>query len=509
MMRLGDLLSKLSPVRLPSRLSQEITSLSCDSRTAGAGTLFVCLCGAQTDAHVYARDAYARGARAFLCEYPPKDLPPDASVAFVPDTRAAIAPLAAAFYGHPEHALCLIGITGTKGKSTTAEMICRILEHAGVAVGYIGSGGARYGNTRLSTVNTTPEPLTLFRILADMRRHGMRAVVVEVSSQALATHRTDGLLFPITLFTNLAPDHIGVGEHPDFAHYRQEKARLFSEHGAHVMIVDGDDEATPYMLARATADKVLSVSCTRRDADLFIASARPHRANGHFGSAFLLETRVGERVPLSLSLPGLCNAKNAALALLASRAYLAEYGEGRACDLHTLAPSLTDFSLRGRFEWVRTALPCVDFVIDYAHNGYSLSAAIEALRAFSPARLVCLFGSVGARTYSRRTELARAAAAADFCIVTTDNPDSEPPEDTMRELCRTLDEASCEYVAIPDRREALSYAVRHARPGDLVLLAGKGHEEYQLIDGRRIPFSEREILLEEASRLPLAAFAAE
>lgn len=509
MMRLGDLLSKLSPVRLPSRLSEEITALSCDSRTAGPNTLLVCLRGAQNDAHTYARDAYARGTRAFLCEYPPKDLPPDAAVAFVPDTRAALAHLAAAFYGHPERALHLIGITGTKGKSTTAEMICRLLDHAGVAVGYIGSGGARYADLYFSTDNTTPEPLTLFRILSDMRRHGVRAAVIEVSSQALATHRTDGLSFPIAVFTNLAPDHIGVGEHPDFAHYRAEKARLFSDHGARVMVVDADDEATPFMLARASAKEVLSVSGTRPDADLLISSHRPCRAEGYFGSAFLLETKSGEKIPLSLPLPGLCNAKNAALALLTARAYLSELGEGRPCDLRTLARALADFSLCGRFEWVRTALPFVDFVIDYAHNGYSLSAAIEALRAFSPARLVCLFGSVGARTYSRRTELARAAAAADFCIVTTDNPDTEPPEDTMRELCRTLDEEGCEYVAIPDRREALAYAVRHARPGDLVLLAGKGHEDYQLIDGRRVPFSEREILLEETARMPLAAFVAE
>ena len=493
-------------MRLPSRLSEEITALSCDSRTAGPGTLFICLRGAQRDGHAFAAEAYARGTRAFLCEFPPAGLASDAALAFVPDTRAALAPLAAAFYGHPERALSLIGITGTKGKSTTAEMICRLLGAAGVSVGYIGSGGARYGGTRLSTDNTTPEPLTLFRLLSDMRRHGVRAVVLEVSSQALATHRTDGLIFPITVFTNLARDHIGVGEHPDFSHYREEKSRLFSEHGARVMVVDADDGATPFMLARASAEEVLSISAIREDVDLFISPPRAFRQEGHFASACLLHTKTGERIPLSLPLPGLCNAKNAALALLAARAYLLQAGDGRAVELRALAPALADFSLRGRFEWVKTALPQVDFVIDYAHNGFSLSAAIEALRAFSPARLVCLFGSVGARTYSRRTELARAAAAADFAIVTTDNPDTEPPEDTMRELCLVLDEMGRDYIAIPDRRAALAYAVQHARPGDLVLLAGKGHEDYQLIDGRRHPFSERQILVEEAARMPLAAF---
>lgn len=506
MMRLGDLLSSLSPVRLPEgHRADGITDIAIDSRKAREGSLFVCLSGREADGHDFAADAYARGARAFLCEYPPAKLPLDATVAFVPSTRAALPHLCSAFYGHPARAMTLIGITGTKGKSTTAEMICRLLSAAGVKVGYIGSGGARYGDVCEQTENTTPEPLTLFRILSDMKGRGVRTAVIEVSSQALATHRTDGLHFPITVFTNLAPDHIGEGEHPDMAHYRAEKARLFSDYGTRVTVVDADDESTPFMLARGSAERVLSFSATRTDTDLFLRSTRAWRDERAFGAAAVLQTGEGEKIPLSLSLPGLCNIRNAALALLAAHAYLADF-EGRALDLHTLAPTLSAFSPRGRFERVQSALPDVDFVIDYAHNGYSLSAAITALRAFSPKRLVCLFGSVGARTYSRRTELARAAATADFCIVTTDNPDTEPPEETMRELCRVLEGQGCEYIAIPDRREAIAYAVRHARPGDLVLLAGKGHEEYQLTGGLRIPFSERDILKEEAARMPLAAF---
>lgn len=506
MMQLGDLLSTLSPVRLPEgHHADGITDIAIDSRKAKDGSLFVCLSGTEADGHAYAAAAYARGARAFLCEYPPAGLPPDAALAFVPSTRAALSHLAAAFYGHPERAMTFIGITGTKGKSTTAEMICRILREVGVKAGYIGSGGARYADVHEPTENTTPEPLTLFRILSDMRRQNIRVAAIEVSSQALAMRRAEGLCFPITVFTNLAPDHIGEGEHPDMAHYRAEKSRLFSDYGARVTVVDADDENTPFMLARGSAEEIVSFSATRTDTDLFVRTARAWRDEDVFGAACTLQTKEGEKIPLSLPLPGLCNIRNAALALLAARAYLAHFAGG-APDLHALAPALSSFSPRGRFERVATVLPNVDFVIDYAHNGYSLSAAIAALRAFSPKRLVCLFGSVGARTYSRRTELARAAAAADFCIVTTDNPDTEPPEDTMRELCRVLDEEGCEYTAIPDRRDAIAYAVRHARKGDLVLLAGKGHEDYQLTDGHRVPFSEREILIDEAAKMPLAAF---
>ena len=504
MMRLGDLLSSLSPVRLPSvGLGDEIQSLTSDSRTAARGSLFVCLRGEERDGHDYAAAAYERGARAFVCEYPPKDLPSDAAVIFVPDARVALAHLAAAFYGHPERGLILIGLTGTKGKTTTACMICHLLSEARVPVGYIGSGGARYAGICTRTENTTPDALTLYAILADMRRRGLRAAVIEVSSQALATGRVVGLPFPITIFTNLAPDHIGEGEHPDFAHYRSQKARLFSEHEARVMIVNADDGSTPFMLAGASAHSVISVSTRRTDTDLYATAIREKRNEHNLGCGFRLHSEEGA-LPVSLALPGACNVENALLALAAARAYLREY-EGRLdTDYRTLAPALDSLSVAGRFERVTTVLPEVDFVIDYAHNGYSLAAAIEALRAFSPTRLVCLFGSVGARTYSRRTELARAASAADFCIVTTDNPNTEPPEDTMRELCRVLDEEGCEYIAIPDRREAIRYALRHARAGDLVLLAGKGHEDYQLVGGRRLPFSEREILVEEAAALPLA-----
>lgn len=484
-------------------LGEEIHSLTSDSRKAARGTLFVCLRGEERDGHDYALAAYERGVRAFVCEYPPRDLPSDAAVAFVPDTRVAIAHLAAAFYGHPERQMTLIGLTGTKGKTTTARMMYHLLSEARVPVGYIGSGGARYAGICTRTDNTTPDALTLFGILADMRRRGLRAVVIEVSSQALATGRVEGLPFPITIFTNLAPDHIGEGEHPDFAHYRAQKARLFSEHGAHVMIVSADDESTPFMLAGASARSVISVSTRRTDTDLYATAIREKRNEGTLGCGFRLHSEEGV-LPVSLSLPGACNVENALFALAATRAYLLEYESGLSADYRTLAPALDSLSIPGRFERVSTVLPEVDFVIDYAHNGYSLGAAIKAMRAFSPARLVCLFGSVGTRTYSRRTELARAASAADFCIVTTDNPDTEPPEDTMRELCRVLDEEGCEYIAIPDRREAIRYAVRHAREGDLVLLAGKGHEDYQLVAGRRLPFSERDILIEEAAAVPLA-----
>ena len=498
-MKLSELLSALAAVHLPTEgLSLPIEEVVADSRRARPRTLFVCLRGEEADGHAFVREAYARGCRAFLCEHA-VGLPAEAAVAYVADTHAAVAEVAAAFYGYPAHRLTLIGITGTKGKSTVAAMITKMLLDTGVPAAYLGSGGAFYADRQVRTENTTPDALTLHRLFAEMLKTGIRAVVMEVSSQAISTGRILGLSFPIALFTNLAQDHIGAGEHPDFAHYRDAKARLFSDHGCRRMIVNLDDESTPYMIAGATATRIIGVSLERADADCYADRLRASRTDIGYGSSFLLHAEGKSPIPVTLSVPGACNVENALMALAAAREYLREYEQDNGnADYRTLALSLPDLYVPGRFEEIPTALTDVTFFVDYAHNGYSLAAALSVLREYSPARLVLLFGSVGSRTYSRRTQLAEAACGADFCIVTTDNPDSEEPLDSMREICRVLDERGREYVAIPDREEAIRYAVRHARTGDLVLLAGKGHEDYQLIRGERVHFSEKEILRREA-----------
>ena len=493
-MRLSHLLSTLAAVRLPEgEWDEEIVSLVTDSAGACDGAFFVCLRGAYQDGHAYAMDAYLRGCRHFLCEYPPR-LPKDARVAYVPDCRLALAHLSSVWYGYPERELTLIGITGTKGKTTTALMMYQLLSAVRVPVGYIGSEGILYANVRRDTKNTTPDAPTLRRAFRDMRECGVRAVIMEVSSQALSCGRVAELSFPICLFTNLAADHIGEGEHPDFYHYREAKARLFSDMGCRTMIVSADDPAAPYMMAGASASRIVTVSCRSGEGALYAERIRENRHNGHFATSFFLCVQGGDSIPVSIPLPGECNVENALLALSGAQEYLAAY-EGRDISYRTLSGFMADITVRGRFERVKTSLPDVDFLIDYAHNGYSLRAALAALRAYAPTRLVCLFGSVGQRTYSRRTELAEAACSADFCIVTADNPGAEPPEETMREICRVLAENEREFVAIPDRHEAIRYAVRHARAGDVILLAGKGHEDYQLIGDRRVPFYERDILL--------------
>lgn len=502
-MQLSSLLGVLRAARLPvCDPTRPVRALCTDSRKAEPGDLFVCLRGPREDGHRYAADAYARGCRAFVCEYPPPGLPAEACVTYVPDSRVALASLAAAFYGHPEEALTLIGITGTKGKTTTAVMLYRLLLRAGIPVGYIGSLGVWYAGREEEGVNTTPAITDLCRIFSAMRAAGVRTVVMEVSSQALCCERVAGLTFPLTIYTNLAADHVGEGEHPDHAHYRAAKARLFSDFSCRTMVANLDDESAPFMIGGSSARRVLTVSA-RGDgaADYTAAHIRPVRRGVAFATTFYLCRRGGAEIPVTLPLPGECNVSDALLALAAAEAYLTEW-EGREGDtLRALAYGLCDIRVPGRFETVAIPGTGADFLIDYAHNGFSMAAAIAALRLYAPAHLVCLFGSVGGRTYSRRADLARAACAADFCIVTSDNPDTETPEETMREICTVLEENGREYTAIPDRAQAVRYAVLHARPGDVVLLCGKGQERYQLIDGRRVPFSEKECLLAAGEEL--------
>ncbi len=471
-----------------------VTSLCFDSRRAQAGTVFFCLPGAKVDGHDFATAAYARGCRLFVAERA-LDLPGDAHVALVTHARSALADGAAAFYGHPEREVRLVGLTGTKGKTTTAVILHRLLTAGGIPTGYIGTNGADFGNHHEPTANSTPESLELYRLLREMANAGMVACVLEVSSQALWMGRTRGLCFDTTVFTNLARDHIGGVEHPDMAHYAASKRSLFADYPAACVVVNADDEAAGYMTEAVDASRtaVVSVSLAPDDGEGFRARDICHlRREGRIGMGFSC-VQDGKTLLEEWFLPmtGDFNVRNALAALAV------------ACGRFGVSPAgaraaLADVQVAGRLETViHPAYPDVTFVIDYAHNGVSLAAVLDALRATHPGRLIALFGSVGGRTKERRGDLARAAAErCDLCILTSDNPADEPPMQILAEIDAAFPAGACPRVLIPDRAEAIRYAVEACRPGDIILLAGKGHEDYQLIGEEKIPFSEREILAE-------------
>ena len=463
----------------------EITTLTDHSERTNAQSVFVCIRGQRFDGHALAPRAYERGCRIFVAEEP-LDIPTDACVLFTKNSRKTLSELACTLFDDPSKKMHVIGITGTKGKTTTATMLAHILNSAGIAAGYIGTNGIRYGSVECATQNTTPDPLTLQATLADMHRSGMRAVVMEVSSQGLMQDRVAGVQFETVLFTNLYLDHVGVAEHPTFEDYREAKHALFTDFAPQNAIWNTDDPATPLMRKGCTASHNLTVSATGARADYVAEGITPLRdADGLF-SCFRLLTQ-GKMTECRLRLLGEHNVCNALLALSVA------HGVFQIPLLQAMA-SLEELSIRGRAECI--PLPCGALcVIDYAHNGESLHHLLTSLRAYRPARLICLFGSVGERTQLRRRELGEVACElADLSVLTSDNPGTEDPMQIIDEIAASFAGNEKAYIKIPDRSEAIRYATSLLKKDDILVLAGKGHEEYQLIGREKLPFSERGII---------------
>ncbi len=462
-----------------------------DSRKASGAGIFVCLRGSLSDGHLYAPAAYEKGCRFFVAETPLTNLPDDAFVFLCPNTRVALAKMSDNLFGHPSDELFVIGITGTKGKTTTALMIYNILNTAGLPCGYIGSNGIDYGDFHMEATNTTPESYITQMYMRHMRLAGVKYLVMEVSSQALYMSRVHAIRFDLCVFTNLSVDHIGGHEHPDFEHYKNCKKSLFSDYDAKTVILNADDGYAAEMeKAVKTGTKILHYAM-HRDADLRATAPTLYRTGESLGIEFSL-THEGQKFDLSLPFPGEFSVYNA----------LAAIAVCHSCGLKTeeIIRYLSVIRVSGRFEIVN-AMKDVTFIIDYAHNKVSLTAALDTLRRYQPRRLICLFGSVGGRTFGRRAELGEVAASlADFCILTSDNPDGEDPLNILNDIAAQFGENSCPYRIIPDRAEAIRYAVSIARQGDIFLFAGKGHETYQLIRGEKLPFSEKDILLAECQR---------
>lgn len=485
-MKLSHLLSCLSPI--PTVPDREITEITEDSRKCHANALFVCVEGYRADGHIYAPRAYERGCRVFLAQKP-LELPADATVIPCENTQRALGLLACRFYGDPSHRLTVIGITGTKGKTTTALMLQGILEEGGIPCGYIGTNGIRFGNRQINTANTTPDAVTLQKALSEMERAGCKAVALEVSSQAVLRHRIDGIRLSCALFTNLFPDHIGDGEHRDFADYRRCKRSILQDFGASLLVYNGDDPHAADMIRDFGGQ---GIACAQSNKGTYHRSeSKPLFTEHGLGVGFTV-FHEADQVEVRLPLIGDGNACNALMAMATAR-------ECFGIDLWRSAKTLEGLTVAGRSEVYPLGGGRIA-VIDYAHNGESLRGLLAELRKFPHRRLLCLFGSVGERTALRRRDLGLAAAEnADFCVLTSDNPGTEAPEAILLEIAEAFVGKSTPYVSVPDRKKAIRYAVDQMTEGDILVLAGKGHEAYQLIGDQKLPFSEREILMEAAS----------
>ncbi len=468
----------------------EISAIEYNSKNAVGGSLFVCLRGANADGHKYASSAYDKGCRAFLCEER-LDLPEDAEQFVCENTRAALAVASAEFYGHPANKLKLIGVTGSKGKTTTSLLIHAVLNANGRNCAYIGSNGVLINGRAKETANTTPESHVLHQLFREMVDGDVKYAVLEVSSQALARNRVDGIKFDTVVFTNICEeDHIGPGEHPDYEDYKSSKAKLFTDaYGARYAVYNADEAEKDFILRGYSGERISFAM--ENDADLRGVNKDIYRSDTALGVSFDC-VYCGESVPVRLMSPGAFSIYNG----LAAMAVCMIYG----VTLREAAAALEHTPVQGRFEIVE-AMPKRTFVIDYSHNGMALTKALKALREYGPKRIICVFGSVGGRTQCRRSELAIASSeGADYSIITSDNPDFESPEDIVAEIASHMKEGSA-FECVVDRGEAIRRAVAMSEAGDIVLFAGKGHETYQLVCGKKVPFSEREKIIRECSAL--------
>lgn len=456
----------------------EIEDIAYDSRKTKQGFLFVCLVGALTDGHKYVQSAYDKGTRVFLCEHK-IDLPEDAMIIITGNTRSALAKISCNFFSNPSQEIKVIGLTGTKGKTTTAHIVKSVLNEGGIKTGIIGTVGSFFGDRFIPTANTTPESYELQKTLRIMADNGCEAVVLEVSSLGLKHHRVDGTEFYCGAFTNLFPDHVGTNEHDSHEEYAYWKTQLFPM--CKKAIVNIDDPFSSEIIRNCCGEVITYGKST--DADYILESCQKVRLGNLFATNFHT-TAKGESKEFTVALPGEINAHNSLIAVALA-------------DIFGVSDENTDKGLqkvfvKGRCE-ILPDTQNITVIIDYAHNGVSLKSIIDTAKEYEHNRIITLFGSVGGRTECRRKELGTVSGElSDFTVITSDDPDFEDPQAICEEIAAHCKEAGGKYVTIPDRGEAVNYAVKMAQDGDIVILAGKGHEEYIKINGKLLPFNERE-----------------
>ncbi len=457
----------------------EITSLVYDSRKVEPGSVFVCISGAVSDGHVYAGSAAEMGASVLIVEHK-VDAPPDVTVILVPDSRAALAEASAAWFGHPAEQLTTIGITGTKGKTTAAYMVRSILENSGYPTGLIGTIETVIGDESVPAGNTTPESYLIQQSFRKMVDAGLKCVVMEVSSQGLKMHRTDGFVFDYGIFTNLEPDHIGENEHEDFDDYVRCKSLLFRQ--CRVGIFNADDEHLGRILEGHTCE--VETYGFSENADLRAVDMRLTDKGGTLGVACHLSGRVD--MDVEIDIPGAFSVYNS----MAAIAICLHFG----VDPDTIRESLLKVQVKGRVEIIPVSTRFT-LMIDYAHNAMALESLLTTLREYDPKRLVCVFGCGGNRARDRRFQMGEVSSRlADLTIVTSDNPRHEEPQAIIDDIITGVCRADGEYISILDRASAIRYAIEHAEDGDVIVLAGKGHEDYQEICGVKHHMDERELV---------------
>ena len=480
-MRLTQLLERLRYEVSQGSDGINVTELINDSRKVTEGSVFVCIRGAVSDGHAFARDVAEKGAAALVVEKD-VDVPENVTVIRVEDTRYALALMSAAYFGYPAEKLKVIGITGTKGKTTTTYMVKSILEGVGHKVGLIGTIEALIGGKSIPANNTTPESYTIHKYFAEMVEAGCDSVVMEVSSQGLMLHRTAGIMFEIGIFTNLGEDHIGPNEHKDFEDYKRCKGILFTQ--CRLGIANVDDPWYEDVFKGATC-KVETFGFTEK-ADLRAVDIEHITRPGYLGVRYHVSGLMDFDVEIDI--PGDFSVYNSLTAIAVCRHF--------DVPVENIQKALKVAKVRGRIEMVKVSDEFT-MMIDYAHNAMSLESLLHTLRDYRPERIVTIFGCGGNRSKTRRYEMGEVSGRmSDFTIITSDNPRFEEPQDIIDDIITGIKKTDGEYIAICDRKEAIRYSIEHGRPGDVIVLAGKGHETYQEIKGVKYDMDDRVLVKE-------------
>lgn len=457
----------------------EISDICYDSRNIKPNCIFVCLKGAKFDGHDYINEAFSKGASVVVVQEDVdfKNIP----IIKVENTRKFLALASANFFGNPDKKLKTIAITGTKGKTTTSFMVRSILEKAGLKTGIIGTIGVVMDENITKLNNTTPESYEIHKNFKEMVDNGAKCVVMEVSSIGVKSYRSYGIDFDYAVFTNFSSDHIGENEHKDLDEYFKFKNMLFNN--CKNAVVNLDDEKSEKIISEHLCDK--KTFSLKSNSDLKAENINLINNGGEIGVTFDFSGFINSN-NIKIKIPGVFNVYNAMAASLVCKLI--------GVSDENIKSGLFETKVKGRVEPVNVSNDYALF-IDYAHNAVSMENVLNTFKKYNPHRLITLFGAGGNRPKIRRYEMGETSGKfSDLSVITSDNPRNENPLDIIEDIKLGINKTNGKYIVIPDRKEAIEYCIKNAEKGDIIVLAGKGHEDYQEINGVKYPFDERMVI---------------
>lgn len=484
-MKLAEVLEGIENITIKGDNEAEINEIKCDSRLVNEGDLFVAIVGYKTDGHEYINDAITNGAKVIAVqgeEYAEK-IPDGITVIISSDTRKVLALAACNFYHHPSREFKLVGVTGTKGKTTTTYMIKKIMEKAGKKVGLIGTIANMIGDSEVEASRTTPESVDLQKLFRQMADEKCDVVVMEVSSHALALDRVLGCSFDIGVFTNLSQDHMDF--HENFDNYFEAKAKLFS------MCKDGYINCDDMYASKLKDKATCTITTYGIDNNPFV-SARDIIITNSYADFKLPFNKIMQRIRINI--PGRFTVYNSLAAICVS----VKLG----ASVENIIEGLEVVRVPGRSEMVPNDRN-LTVMVDYAHSPASLENILKAVKAYTKGKVICVFGCGGDRDKTKRPIMGEIAGKnAGYTVITSDNPRTEKPQDIVNEIEAGIKKTKGKYIVIVDRKKAIEHAIKQAKRNDIVVIAGKGHETYQEVNGKHTHFDDREIASEAMKKLP-------